>query len=173
MSLLCLACGGSPEIVWETPGAETVLEYGRASGLAWSPLWCRFATIGHREICHRLLADGSQIGFQRGVTGRPHQFSHGWSRMSPVRAFDLRDSIRRDLEQRGARWIGEHPGPADPKHRVTERNFKWCLDSAVVHLSHSRQEGQAFESVNFLVGAVPDPDCSADAFRAVRRQHGR
>jgi len=173
LSLLCLACDASPEAAWPTPGAETVLDYGRANGLARSPLWCRSWSSMQPEICHRMLPDGSQIGFQRGMTGRAHQFSHGWNRISPVRAFDLRDSIRRDLERRGARRIGEHPMPAAPKSRIHGLQAKWCLDSAVVHLSHSWQEGQPFEFVYFLVGSVADPDCSAEAFRALPRPDPR
>jgi hypothetical protein len=125
------------------------------------------------EVCHRLLPDSSQIGFQWSVSGNPHQFSHSWNRISPVRAFDLRDSIRRDLERRGARWIEEHARPADPEHRMHGRDAKWCLDSAVVHVNHSWQEGQPFEFVHFLLAAVPDPDCSAARFRLRPRPNKR
>ena len=168
MALLYLACEASPEAEWPTPGAEAVLEYGRATGLASSPLWCRSWSSLWPEICHRMLPDSSQVGFQRGMTGRPHQFSHGWNRMSPVRAFDLRDSIRRDLDRRGARWIGEHSVPADPKYHTHSLQAKWCLDSAVVYLSNTWQEGQPFEFVHVMVAAVPDPDCSTVAFRELR-----
>ena len=63
--------------------------------------------------------------------------------------------------------------PAVPKSRIHGLQAKWCLDSAVVHLSHSWQEGQPFEFVHFLVGSVPDPDCSAEAFRALSRPNPR
>jgi len=173
MSLLCLACNTSPEATWPTPGAEIVLDYGRVAGLAWSPIWCRSRSSVRPEVCHRMLPDSSQIGFQWGFTGRPHQFSHDWNRVSPMRAFDLRDSIRRDLRRRGARWIEEHPWPADPEHRTHGRQAKWCLDSAVVYLGHSWQDEQPFEFVNFLVGSVPDRDCSRAAFAALPRPNPR
>ncbi len=171
--LLCLACRSSPEARWTTPGADVVLAYGRTTGLAWSPLWCRSTSSVRPETCLRMLPDSSEIGFQWGMTGRPHQFSRGWSRIPPVRAFDLRDSLRRDLERRGARWIEERPRRADPEHHIYGRDAKWCLDSAVVHLSHSWQEGKPLEFVHFLMAAVPDPDCSADAFRALPRPNPR
>jgi hypothetical protein len=172
MSVLCLACSPSPED-WPTPGAETVLEYGRSAGLAWSPLWCRARSGVRPEICYRMLPDSSDIGFQWGSTGRPHQFTHGWDRLSPVRAFDLRDSIRQDLELRGARWIRERAWPVDTKDRLHRRETKWCLDSAVVHVSHSWQEGRPFDFVDFLVGSVPDPGCSTESFRALPRPNPR
>jgi hypothetical protein len=173
MSLLSLACNASPEVEWPTPGAEIVLDYGRVAGLAWSPLWCRSRPSARPEICHRMLSDSSQIGFQWGSTGRPHQFSHDWGPLSPVRAFDLRDSIRRDLKRRGARWIEEHPGPVHPEHRTNRREAKYCLDSAVVYLGHGWQDGQSFEFVNFLVASVPDRDCSMEALAALPRPNPR
>ena len=165
MAPLLLACNGSADL-WPTPGANLVLEYGRAAGLAWSPLWCRSWSSVRPEVCLRMLPDSSEVGFQWNMKGRPHQFTHSWDRLSPVRAFDLRDSIRRDLMRRGARWIAEHPRPVDWEHRVHGRQAKWCMDSAAVYLSHSWQEGQPFEFVDFLVGSGPDPDCSSEAFRA-------
>jgi hypothetical protein len=173
MFLPCLACNASPEVEWPTPGAEIVLDYGRVAGLAWSPLWCRSQSGVQRETCNRMLPDSSQIGFQRGITGRPHQFSHDWNVILPVRAFDLRDSIRRDLRHRGARWVEEHPWPADPEHRTHRRLAKWCLDSAVVYLGHSWQDGRPFEFVNFLLASGPDRDCSREAFEALPRPQPR
>ena len=173
MSLLCLACNASPEVEWPTPGAEIVLDYGRVAGLAWSPLWCHSRSRVRPEVCHRMLPDSSQIGFQWGSIGRPHQFSHDWSRISPVRAFDLRDSIRRDLRRRGGRWIEEHPRSVDPELRTYRREAKWCLEGAVVYLGHGWQDGQPFEFVNFLVASVPDWDCSRETFAALPRPNPR
>lgn len=133
---LTLACHASPERAGPTPGAELVLDYGRTAGLAWSPLWCRTWSSVRPETCRRMLPDSSQVGFQWRMTGRPHEFTHNWNRVSPLRAFELRDSIRRDLTS-WFRWITEHPGPADPEHRMHGWLTKWCLDSAVVFLHSS------------------------------------
>jgi hypothetical protein len=173
LSLLSLACKASPEVEWPTPGAEIVLDYARVAGLAWSPLWCRSRSSVRPEVCHRMLQDSSQIGFQWGRIGRPHSFSHDWGLISPIRGFDLRDSIRRDLWRRGARWIEEHPGPVHPELRMHRREAKWCLDSAVVYLGHGWQDGQPLEFVNFLVASVPDRDCSREAFAALPRPNPR
>ena len=61
--------------------------------------------------------------------------------------------------------------PYDSVRRVHTDQTKWCLDSAVVSIAHSWQEGSSFEFVNLLVGAIPDRDCSTEVFGAYRPRH--
>jgi hypothetical protein len=169
LKALVLFCAGctSPGPYAPAPGTELVLELGNTFGVAWSPLWCR-APEARVQSCARLFPDSSQATMVWDAWRRPIQFTRGWNRISPIRAFDLRDSLRRDLGRRGARWIETRSGPGDEAHRFHRKETKWCLDSAVVFVVHSWQEGSSFEFVNLLVGAIPDRDCSADVFKAIR-----
>jgi len=170
--LLCVGCSGSSGPYAPAPGFELVLELGNSMGVAWSPLWCRDWVDGRRS-CLRLLPDSSQASLQWDEWHRPYQFTLGWNLISPIRAFDLRDSLRQALESRGARRIDRALRfPEDTSrgvHRVHTTGTKWCLNSAVVWVASVWQEGNPFESVNLLVAAVPDPDCSAEVLEALRR----
>ena len=169
--LLCAGCGTSPGPYAPAPGSELVLELGNSFGVAWSPLWCR-APVGGAQSCPRLLPDSSQASLQWDAWHRPYQFTRTWSRISAIRAFDLRDSLRRELVSRGARRIDwARQLPSDSAHHLHTDATKWCLDSAVVWVVHTWQEGFSFESVNLAVGAVPDSDCSTDVFGAWRQPH--
>ena len=169
--LLCAGCGSSPGPYAPAPGSELVFELANSFGVARSPLWCR-APVGGAQSCVRLLPDSSQAGLEWDAWHRPYQFTLTWNRIPAIRAFDLRDSLRRELVSRGARQIGGAPRlPNDSAHHLHTQGTKWCLDSAVVMLVSSWQEGSSFEFVNLGVGAVPDRDCSTDMFRALHRPH--
>jgi hypothetical protein len=164
--LVCAGCTTTPGPYAAAPGSGLVLELGNSYGVAWSPLWCR-PPVGGIQSCARLFSDSSQATLQWDAWHRPFQFTRGWNGISPIRAFDLRDSLRRDLVRRGARRIDSTPQfPYDSARRMHRDQAKWCLDSAVVFVAHSWQEGSPFEFVNLLVGAIPDRDCSTDVFRA-------
>jgi hypothetical protein len=167
--LLCLACRDPRLPRFPTPGAETVLDFGAAAGLAWSPLWCSLSPGIEPKPCFRFLPDSSQIGFQWTASRRPLQFTHGWGPLSAVRAFDLQDSLRRDLAQRGIRWVGEREVRSDSIHHSHTTEAKGCLDGAVVLLIHAWQESWPWEFVNLFVGSPADPVCSPEAFRMMRR----
>jgi hypothetical protein len=168
MILVCAGCTATPGPYAPAPGFALVLELGNSYGVAWSPLWCR-APVGGIQSCARLFPDSSQAVLQWDVWHRPFQFTRGWNGILPIRAFDLRDSLRRDLVRRGARRVDSTPQlPYDSVRRTHMDETKWCLDSAVVLVAHSWQEGSSFESVNLLVGAIPDRDCSTEVFGAYR-----
>jgi hypothetical protein len=168
--LLCLACRDPRPPQWPTPGAETVLDFGAAAGLAWSPLWCSLSPNMAPTPCYRFLPDSSQISFQWTMSRRPLQFTHGWGPLSALRAIDLQDSLRDDLAQRRIRWVGErevHISAVDHGHTIEAEG---CLDGAVVLLLHHWQEGWHWEFVNLFVSSQADPVCSPEAFRILRRQ---
>jgi hypothetical protein len=171
--LLCLGCRDLQLAQWPTPGAETVLDFGAAAGLAWSPLWCSLSPTMFPTPCTRLLPDSSQIGFQWTMDRRPLQFTHGWGFLSAVRAFDLQDSLRGDLGRRGIRWVSDREVRTDSIRHTHRREAKGCLDGAVVLLLHSWQEGWRWEFVNLLVASVADSVCSPEAFRSWRRRSTR
>ena len=41
----------------------------------------------------------------------------------------------------------------------------WCLEGALLSLSHAWQEGRTVEFVNFIVGSAEEPDCPTAKFR--------
>ena len=170
--MLSMACA-DPEVPKPpAPGAAVVLDMGRALGVAWSPLWCRPSGWGG-ESCVRWLTENSEARFRWDHWRQPFEVGISWSRVSPVRAFDLRDSLRRALEQRGGRWVREKPWPADTVDRVHTVLHKWCLDGAVAWVMHAYQEGNPHESVDLLLAAAADEDCSPGAFAQQRRPNPR
>jgi hypothetical protein len=96
-----------------------------------------------------------------------------WNRLTPVQAFDLRDSLRRALEQRGARWIRQEPWPTDTVDRVHTIIHKWCLKGAKALVVSGYQERNPYEFVDLLIVAAADEDCSPDAFEQQRRPNPR
>jgi hypothetical protein len=86
----------------------------------------------------------------------------------PIRAMDLRDSLRQLMATNGVRQVDGARFPRDTAYGVHTTAVKWCLDSAVVWLVSSWQRGRPFDWVNLLVAAVPDADCSPDAFQRQR-----
>jgi hypothetical protein len=82
-----------------------------------------------------------------------------WREISPIRAIELRDSLRTMLERRGARRIDGATFLSDSS-ALNLPGVKLCVDSAAVLVISSRLPGARFEALHFLAAANGDPDCS-------------
>jgi hypothetical protein len=161
--LLGIACTGGQGPSGPRPGSRVVLEFGAAWGIAWPPPWCPVSD--GRQTCLRFLPDSSEVVLYRDGWDRPYSVVRTWNGVSPIRAVDLRDSLRQALERRGARRLSDEAGPADPEYRMHHIHMRWCLDSAIVSVGRSWQEERRPETVHLLVGAIPTRECSGQEGR--------
>jgi hypothetical protein len=159
--LLSLACRVDAGPSGPEPGAQLVLEFAQAWGVAWPPAWCKPGDPSHRS-CLRMLPDSSDAVLYWVQQRRPFSVTRSWSGVPPIRGVDLRDSLRQALERRGARRLSDVIGPEDPEHHVHHTQMRWCLDSALVSVGRSWQEGYRLEGVNILIGAVLESGCSGE-----------
>jgi hypothetical protein len=162
--LLLHACAGDAGPVSPAPGSHLVLQFAQAWGVAWPPAWC-VPLDPIRRSCLRWLPDSSQAVLYWDERHQPYSVTRSWANVPPIRGVDLRDSLRQALESRGARRLSDAAGPEDPEHHVHRTEMRWCLDSAIVFVTRTWQEGRRLEGVSMLVGAVPMSGCTEAARR--------
>jgi hypothetical protein len=154
--LFCAGCASGASPPDQASGTQLVLEVGEEWGVAWSPLWCR-AIVAGRQSCLRHMLDSSEIIFEWDRWRRPSSVARTWSRIAPIRAADLRDSLRQVLEHRGARRLADMAGPDAPEYRFHRTQMRWCLDGTLVTVARTWQEGNPLEGVGMLIGAAQCP----------------
>ena len=125
-----------------------------------APAWCR-PLDSNQTSCLRLMPDGSQAVLYWNQWRHPYSVTRAWGNLSPIAGIDLRDSIRRAVESRGALPFRQMTGPDDTVHHVHHVLLEWCLDSARVTLVRTWQDGYRPENVNMLVSAIPRSGCSS------------